>query len=514
VAVLAFARTLGGGFLGDDFMYVARFAALPWSDWPALFVREWSGGVWGTPLKELRPFAALSLMTESRLFGGWPVGYRLVNLSLFLLSATLVIQLAWRYSRQNAFAALAAGLLFVLSPIQAEPVAWITGRVDLLAAAAALAFWYFADRFLREGRSSHVIISFGALLIGIFSKEFCLLAPVLLGLSWLLIPAPERVPAVRRWVVAGGVAALFLLYTLARTAAFGGNATAANSTWRDPGSWERQVSYLGWIFPSLPYQHRGEVTHAWAMPHLQALALGVIVITVLAAAIARWRAAPRASAIVFFGGVWWIGTILTLLVVSYFSPRHLHFGSAGLALATGLALSLLPTPRLRWPALAALVVWFASAQFHATEDWQRAGRLTRDFVRTLEQSLERAPAGAVVVTTAPPTWRTAWLLGWSTPQLAMAPFLEAPPSRDLVFGPPWNSTRQDLWDEQVGAGLPRALSTAPALVTVRITDTGEVRAATFFGPELAARRDALNELRRNGLTQQVWQTWTSSLTPP
>src|ERR1041385_1807738 len=79
-ATLAFLATLRGGFLADDFVYIARFRELPWSEWPKLFTHEWSGGVWGQPLRELRPIAALSFMGDARLFGGNPLGYRLPNL--------------------------------------------------------------------------------------------------------------------------------------------------------------------------------------------------------------------------------------------------------------------------------------------------------------------------------------------------------------------------------------------------------------------------------------------------
>ena len=65
VAALAFLPTSAGGFLGDDFVYIARFRNLPWSAWPALFTHDWSGGVWGNQLHELRPFAALSFMPAS-----------------------------------------------------------------------------------------------------------------------------------------------------------------------------------------------------------------------------------------------------------------------------------------------------------------------------------------------------------------------------------------------------------------------------------------------------------------
>src|SRR6267143_666095 len=77
IAVIAFLPSLAGGFLADDFAYIVRFRTLPWSEWPALFTHDWSGGIWGERLRELRPFVALSFMSDARLFGGDALGYRL-----------------------------------------------------------------------------------------------------------------------------------------------------------------------------------------------------------------------------------------------------------------------------------------------------------------------------------------------------------------------------------------------------------------------------------------------------
>jgi hypothetical protein len=105
IAVVAFLPTLGGGFLADDFAYIARFRVLPWSEWPALFMHDWSRGIWGERLRELRPFVALSFMGDARLFGGEPLGYRLTNLALHVVSTALVASLAWRYPARTSVAA-------------------------------------------------------------------------------------------------------------------------------------------------------------------------------------------------------------------------------------------------------------------------------------------------------------------------------------------------------------------------------------------------------------------------
>src|SRR5689334_15237070 len=98
ITALAFLPTLDGGFIADDFVYIARFRELPWSAWPRLCTHEWSEGVWGQNLRELRPITALSFMGDARLFGGHALGYRLVNLALHLAATFIVLRLAWHYT--------------------------------------------------------------------------------------------------------------------------------------------------------------------------------------------------------------------------------------------------------------------------------------------------------------------------------------------------------------------------------------------------------------------------------
>src|SRR5438045_284121 len=116
VAAAIFLPAITLGFIGDDFVYIARFHSMPWLEWPRFFTREWSEGVWGQPLKELRPFAALSFMIDARLWGGHAAGYRLVNLALHLAATALVMRLAWHYFPGNNRAALIAGLVFAVHP--------------------------------------------------------------------------------------------------------------------------------------------------------------------------------------------------------------------------------------------------------------------------------------------------------------------------------------------------------------------------------------------------------------
>src|ERR1035438_9352145 len=120
-ALIAFGASLGSGFHFDDYAI--------FSD-PALqSARGWLD-VWA-PL-QTRPLTYFTFWLNRQLGAGDPLGYHLFNL-LFLLAAVLV---AWECLRRllPERAALIAGVLFALHPIQSEAVDYVWARGILLAA--------------------------------------------------------------------------------------------------------------------------------------------------------------------------------------------------------------------------------------------------------------------------------------------------------------------------------------------------------------------------------------------
>lgn len=511
--VLAYAGSLGGGFLGDDFVYVARFREMPWSGWPAFFTQEWSGGLWGFPLKELRPFAALSFMVDARLWGDAAPGWRLTNLCLLLGSAWCVMQIAARHSAQAATAALLAGLVFVLHPVQAEPAAWITGRVDLIAAFAALGFWCAAETYADTRRVPWLVVSLGALFAGIFSKEFCLLAPGLLFAAWIVIPPPAAAAWKPKLHVLAGCVVIIGLYAWCRHAAFGGEAASGNANVRDPGVWQRQASYAGWLLPWLPLEPRHEFAR---LPAGGLVRLGWLLASIALLLGACWwrvRRRPLPAAVLFFGGLWWLATTAALLFISYFSPRHLHFSTAGLAVGTGLLLAAIP--RRRWQAGLAIAVlaWLAVAQFRALQPWREAGRMSAVAIAALRAELSRAPTDSVLAIAMPTNHRTAWLWSWSAPGLAARPFLEPGLPVERVLCGNGNYYRTD-WAEKLAPTYAATVARAPAVIALSLGPENQVRCRTVTGAELARHAATLASAAENGLTDHEWITWVQQLSPP
>ena len=487
VAMVAFLPALSMGFLGDDFVYVARFFHLPFSAWPPLFTHEWSAGIWGQPLKELRPFAALSFMVDARVWGGWAPGHRLTNIALHLVATAGVVRLAWRYSGGQRNAALIAGLVFAVHPAHAETVAWITGRADLLGTAAALMFWVAAENFSAHAQRRAWVWALAALGIGVFTKEFCLTVPLLLVLRWALLdPRAERAVWRRRAQLFGGALGVVAVYALARYAAFGRDTGNGFFGWNDAPAWNRQAGYWGWIVPILPFT----TVHEWAAPPalgtLRTLWISGAALTFTALALAIRRGHAGAARVLFFGGFWWFATTVGLFVVVYFSPRHLYLPSAGVALGVGLALGV---GRGRAVIAGGILLWCAGAHVAAVRPWIEAGARSREAIAAIDRDLARADAHTLALVSVPETYGPIWLWAWSCPQALGAPFLRHPLPAERVIERPINYFNGDHWAKaRQPAAMLRAASSAAVLL---VGADGSIRHRLVPGPELQAHAAAL-----------------------
>jgi hypothetical protein len=173
-ALIAFGASLGSGFHFDDYAIFGD---------PALqSARGWMQ-VWA-PL-QTRPLTWFTFWLNRQMGAGDPLGYHLFNL-LFHLAAVL---LAWECLRRllPARAALMAGVLFAVHPIESEAVDYVWARGIVLAGIFCFAaLWQWM-----EGRPWVAVACFA---VGLLAKEECAAFPLLLvWLGWR-----GSVPGVRR----------------------------------------------------------------------------------------------------------------------------------------------------------------------------------------------------------------------------------------------------------------------------------------------------------------------------
>lgn len=129
------------------------------------------------------PVTVLSYALDHALAGfssGW---FHLVNVLLHALSVGLVVNLA-RALSLSRWAAVLAGTLFAVHPLVVEPVAWVTGRKDLLATCFVLAALTLVTRppgtAVGRGRWA-TAVALG--LLGTLSKTTALVFPLMLWIA-------------------------------------------------------------------------------------------------------------------------------------------------------------------------------------------------------------------------------------------------------------------------------------------------------------------------------------------
>jgi Flp pilus assembly protein TadD len=136
--IFAYLPALRGGFIWDDDQYVTENRTL----------RDLAGlrHIWFSPAAtpQYYPLVHTSFWLEYHLWGLSPLGYHIVNLLLHGLAAWLLYR---TLTRLNVPGAWLAAAIFALHPVQAESVAWVTERKNVLSAvfyfAAALAYFRF-----------------------------------------------------------------------------------------------------------------------------------------------------------------------------------------------------------------------------------------------------------------------------------------------------------------------------------------------------------------------------------
>lgn len=130
------------------------------------------------------PITSISYMLGSQLYGLSAAGHHLTNVALHAVNAVLVLLVLQRLTRSLWIAAVVAGL-FALHPVQVEPVAWVSGRKDVL----STTFWFLALwaylRYCSVPRGTRLVLAWGLFALGVASKVTVIMLPaVLLVLDW------------------------------------------------------------------------------------------------------------------------------------------------------------------------------------------------------------------------------------------------------------------------------------------------------------------------------------------
>lgn len=193
-AILPYVHTFGGDFIWDDDFLIKEnpyIRSLHRAD-DLFSLSYWVTENPGTP-GQYRPLRAAVFAVEYALWGLNPLGYRLVNMAVYLLCVYLVYVLAKKIFADR-LTALLAGVLFALHPAHTEVTAWIKNLTELLACLfVLLGLWGFTAWEKGKGVWAY-LLSVAVFPLALVSKEASVTYPLLLGV-WVLHTRPWR-----RWV--------------------------------------------------------------------------------------------------------------------------------------------------------------------------------------------------------------------------------------------------------------------------------------------------------------------------
>ncbi|MBU6450638.1 MAG: hypothetical protein KGS72_02590 [Cyanobacteria bacterium REEB67] len=187
-AFAAFGVVLGGYFIADDTWQMQFVYRVFHGEWRLVF-DNFTHSYLGLPSMDFyRPLLGLTYLADYALYHTAAWGFYLTNILLAILAAfalffylRLLARASMKSERADLFAFISA-LLFVVSPLHAEDICWISGRADLLTAPFYL-FGLLAAVRARDWQSGKLhwpaySLSLAAFVLALLSKESAVTLPL------------------------------------------------------------------------------------------------------------------------------------------------------------------------------------------------------------------------------------------------------------------------------------------------------------------------------------------------
>jgi hypothetical protein len=383
VGLLAYSAVLDAYFLSDDFNWLERArSSHPFDTAQRVAPRFF------------RPVVAATWLLDETLYGAQPLGHHLTNLFGHVLNACLVMIVASQLTirgrsraRRVPVLPFFCGLLFLLLPCHAESVAWLSGRVDVVAAFFGLGALALYLHFVQQPRAWRLLASCIAFALALLSKEVAVSIPLLIVAHQLILMSDLREG--RRWVSFAKTltpyAATLLAYLLLRWSQLGtlvgGYGTDVHLQLEAGALLQLvQVGSVKALRARLPV---GVTLDAVLLGGALALFTGLAVARLL-----RMPAEQRAATVATLGflGIAYLISLspmlnLPLSAATREGDRLLYlpsaFASMGLVHLIWVGF---PRPRQAVVLLSALLVVYAAGLLRANRAWGVAGEISRELV--------------------------------------------------------------------------------------------------------------------------------------
>ncbi len=332
-----------------------------------------------------RPLLWFGFIVERHLWGLNAFGFHLTNLLLHWLNGLLAFSLL-RKLRVSLSISLLACLIWLGLPINAETVAWVSGRSTCQATMFIFLSLLAALSYARSGRPTLLLCYFLALAGAMFTNEWGTLALPLTGLVLVVAGLPRR----RIWLTAGGVATGGLVLYLALRHAAGAHLPIRSVAVLPVGI--SVVKYVTWML--LPLRMSVERSSDLP-PNVLSLASAAALAALLCLLVFIFRfrkRVPEAAA----GLSWMLIAVLPfsgiVFIYQGMAERYTYLAAGGLVLAI-VAITFRAAPSIR-PYIASIIflwaIWGAWRLRQRVMDWN-------DEVSLYETSLQATPRSPVLL---------------------------------------------------------------------------------------------------------------------
>ena len=168
--VIVYANSINGQFIWDDELLIKdNIYIKSWSNLWKVLTRDIGAG-YGSEYGFYRPVLMFTLMVDYALWGLKVQGYHISTI-IFHILATLSIYWFLMILYKNRLMAFIAAMLFVVHPVHAEDVSYITGRANSLLMLFMVCALIFYIRYLSTGRLRDYILLLSCALLALLSKE-------------------------------------------------------------------------------------------------------------------------------------------------------------------------------------------------------------------------------------------------------------------------------------------------------------------------------------------------------
>lgn len=218
VGIAVWSNSVPNGFIWDDEQNIQKNEFIKHAQYlPKLFLTNQVAGA-NTSSNQYRPILMLTFFVEYHIAGLWAPLYHFDNAILHIANSILVLMIVGKLLklRGHNFShapniALAAGLLFLVHPMQTEAVSYIAGRTDLLSA-----FFMFICilLYISDVSPAGSIIAF---FFALLSKEPSIILPFILLSFNILLRRPFRT---RQVFTLGCMGIISMIYVALRLTVF------------------------------------------------------------------------------------------------------------------------------------------------------------------------------------------------------------------------------------------------------------------------------------------------------